>query len=66
MSEPATDLAVAVAVASSYYEQSVSPDVCVIGEIGAGSCSFLTLLTYAVLAHVQSFSMYGEQAWAGS
>ena len=32
--EPATDLAVAVAIASSYYEQPVPPTIAVIGEIG--------------------------------
>ena len=32
--EPATDLAVAVAIASSYYEKPVPPTIAVIGEIG--------------------------------
>lgn len=34
MTEPATDLAVAVAIASSYYEKPLSRDVAVVGEIG--------------------------------
>ena len=34
--EPASDLAIAVAIASSYYETLVPPTIAVIGEIGAG------------------------------
>ena len=34
MREPAADLAIAVAIASSYYEQPVPADLAVIGEIG--------------------------------
>ena len=36
MSEPATDLAVACAIASSYYEQPIPRDVALIGEVGLG------------------------------
>lgn len=35
LTEPATDLAVALAVASSYFERPIAPDVAAIGEIGA-------------------------------
>ena len=38
MSEPANDLAVAVAIASSYYEQPIARDIVCIGEVGE-SCS---------------------------
>ena len=41
MSEPANDLAIAVAIASSYYEQPIARDIVCIGEVGA--CSSLTL-----------------------
>lgn len=34
MSEPATDLAVACAIASSYFEQPIARDVAMIGEVG--------------------------------
>lgn len=34
VSEPASDLAVAVAMASSYYEKTVPADVAIVGEIG--------------------------------
>ena len=34
MSEPATDLAVAIAIASSYYEQPTPADCAVVGELG--------------------------------
>ncbi|KAK9846706.1 hypothetical protein WJX84_009428, partial [Apatococcus fuscideae] len=34
--EPASDLAIAVAIASSYYESPVPPTIAVIGEIGLG------------------------------
>lgn len=34
MSEPANDLAVAVAIASSYYEQPIARDIVCIGEVG--------------------------------
>lgn len=34
MQEPAADLAIAVAIASSYYEQPVPADMAVVGEIG--------------------------------
>ncbi len=34
MREPASDLAIAVAIASSYYERPVPADMAVIGEIG--------------------------------
>lgn len=34
LTEPATDLAVALAVASSYFERPIGRDVAVIGEIG--------------------------------
>lgn len=33
MSEPATDLAVACAIASSYFEQPIARDVAMIGEV---------------------------------
>lgn len=33
MSEPATDLAVACAIASSYFEQPIPRDVAMIGEV---------------------------------
>lgn len=36
MSEPATDLAVVCAIASSYYEQPIGRDVAMIGEVRAG------------------------------
>ncbi|BDA50962.1 DNA repair protein RadA [Coccomyxa sp. Obi] len=36
LTEPATDLAVALAVASSYFERPIGRDVAVIGEIGLG------------------------------
>ncbi|PSC73730.1 DNA repair [Micractinium conductrix] len=36
MNEPATDLAVACAIASSYYEQPIAHDVAMIGEVGLG------------------------------
>lgn len=35
LTEPATDLAVALAVASSYFDRPIAPDVAAIGEIGA-------------------------------
>lgn len=34
MTEPANDLAIAVAIASSYYEQPIARDIACIGEIG--------------------------------
>lgn len=34
MTEPANDLAIAVAIASSYFEQPVARDIACIGEIG--------------------------------
>lgn len=34
MTEPANDLAIAVAIASSYYEQPIARDITCIGEIG--------------------------------
>lgn len=34
LTEPATDLAVALAIASSYYDRPISPDLAAIGEIG--------------------------------
>ncbi|DBB12270.1 TPA: hypothetical protein ACH3X3_006374 [Trebouxia sp. C0006] len=36
MTEPANDLAIAVAIASSYYEQPIARDIACIGEIGLG------------------------------
>ena len=41
MREPAMDLAIAVAVASSYFEQPVARDLVCIGEIGEclGCCT---------------------------
>lgn len=36
ISEPATDLAVALAIASSYYDKPIARDVAVMGEIGKG------------------------------
>ncbi|KAK9843738.1 hypothetical protein WJX81_004492 [Elliptochloris bilobata] len=36
LSEPATDLAVALAIASSFYEQPIAADLAAIGEIGLG------------------------------
>ena len=36
--EPATDLAVAMAVASSFYEQPTPADCAVVGEIGEWPC----------------------------
>lgn len=36
MNEPATDLAVACAIASSYFEQPIARDVALIGEVGLG------------------------------
>ena len=37
LTEPATDLAVALAVASSYFERPIPQDIAIIGEIGARS-----------------------------
>lgn len=34
MTEPASDLAIAVAIASSYYEQPIARDIACIGEVG--------------------------------
>ena len=34
MTEPASDLAIAVAIASSYYEQPIARDIACVGEIG--------------------------------
>ena len=34
LTEPATDLAVALAIASSYYDRPISPNLAAIGEIG--------------------------------
>lgn len=34
LSEPATDLAVALAIASSFHEQPIAADLAAIGEIG--------------------------------
>ena len=34
LTEPATDLAVALAIASSYFDRPISPDLAAIGEIG--------------------------------
>ena len=34
MTEPASDLAIAVAIASSFYEQPIARDIACIGEIG--------------------------------
>ncbi len=34
LTEPATDLAVALAIASSYYDRPISPHLAAIGEIG--------------------------------
>ena len=39
LSEPATDLAVAVAIASSFFESEVASDTIVLGELGALLCS---------------------------
>ncbi|KAK9902071.1 hypothetical protein WJX75_003182 [Coccomyxa subellipsoidea] len=36
LTEPATDLAVALAVASSYFERPIPQDIAIIGEIGLG------------------------------
>ena len=36
--EPATDLAVAMAIASSYYERPIGRDIAVIGELGEAYC----------------------------
>eukprot|EP00887_Chlorella_sp_A99_P001326 scaffold14.g1326.t1 len=36
MTEPATDLAVTLAIASSYFEQPIARDVAAIGEVGLG------------------------------
>lgn len=36
MNEPAADLAIACAIASSYYEKALKQDTAVIGEIGLG------------------------------
>ena len=41
MSEPANDLAIAVAIASSYYEQPFARDIVCIGEVGE---SFLRIV----------------------
>ena len=45
MREPASDLAIAVAIASSYYERPVPADMAVIGEIGlAGEVRWADLI----------------------
>lgn len=49
MGEPANDLAIAVAIASSYYEQPIARDIVCIGEVGTSSDSPLACL----LTHVQ-------------
>lgn len=36
VSEPAADLSIAVAIASSYYERPIAPDVAMVGEVGLG------------------------------
>lgn len=36
LSEPASDLAVALAIASSFHEQPIAADLAAIGEIGCG------------------------------
>lgn len=41
MNEPATDLAVVCAIASSYFEQPIARDVALVGEVGLGSCAML-------------------------
>ena len=44
MSEPANDLAIAVAIASSYFEQPIARDIVCIGEIGETPQSVALLL----------------------
>lgn len=46
MSEPANDLAIAVAIASSYYEQPIARDIVCIGEVGESSSRFLAVHTH--------------------
>lgn len=36
MAEPATDLAVALAIASSYYDRAIPRELALIGEVGLG------------------------------
>ena len=43
MTEPANDLAIAVAIASSYYEQPIARDIACIGEIGQSASPFYTV-----------------------
>ena len=40
LTEPATDLAVALAVASSYFERPIAQDIAIIGEIGAQQTNY--------------------------
>lgn len=50
MSEPANDLAVAVAIASSYYEQPIARDIVCIGEVGESlSCLLQTVIDQGAL-----------------
>ncbi len=51
MTEPANDLAIAVAIASSYYEQPIARDIACIGEIGQ-SASLLHSVVLLCLRNV--------------
>ena len=42
MMEPASDLAIAVAIASSFYEQPIAQDIACIGEIGQSQPACMT------------------------
>ena len=44
MTEPANDLAIAVAIASSYYEQPIARDIACIGEIGQSASPLPTVV----------------------
>lgn len=61
MSEPANDLAIAVAIASSYYEQPIARDVVCIGEVGASSSLFLALHTHIKQKTFASFLLKASE-----
>ncbi len=56
--EPATDLAVAMAIASSYYERPIGRDIAVIGELGE-----ILERVVRVLAGMQSSGSHGQEPW---
>ena len=48
MTEPANDLAIAVAIASSYYEQPIARDIACIGEIGQSAYPYKLLFCFCL------------------